>query len=176
MYASDQAHSSIPKAALLAVNVATNTPAFAAGLRPGDLIMELDHRPVRHLREFHRAVGAAKPGSGLLLSVWRDGQAREWTVPAGRETFRRSGTFAVGLPGFVEGWQLWPAGEQPGLSLLVAGARWSCPDRVELGSAAETYARKAEPSHEARNQRWRFWLVVFNAEKAEQILRQEKAP
>src|SRR5580692_8598655 len=63
-----------PKAAILVAALGTNTPARAAGLRAGDLILALDHQPVGQLSDFRRKIDASEPGTLLPVTAFRDGQ------------------------------------------------------------------------------------------------------
>jgi len=165
-----------PKAALLAVGVATNSPAYAAGLREGDLILALDHQAIKSRRDLYRTVGACKPGSAIPVSAWRDGQSLEWSVPIGREKYRPGGTVAVGLPCFAEGWQFWPGCEEPGFSLLVVGGRWGRSDRTELGSPENAYSRRCDPHWEGNQETWSAWLAILRVAKWEHVIAQESVP
>ena len=49
--------------------VRPDSPADAAGLRPNDLIVAIQHRSVRNVAEFRQALQAADPSRGLLLLV-----------------------------------------------------------------------------------------------------------
>ena len=162
-----------PKAGLLVVAVSTNTPVYAAGLREGDVILELDHQPIKRMRDFRREIDADKPGSSVAMSAWRDGQKLECNVPVGRETFRHSGVFMVGFPPFMEPFQFWPTRDNPGFSLSATGWNFSN-KRVELSSAAETYYRKCDPKREGYDESWSFWLAMMKLTKGENILSQEK--
>jgi membrane-associated protease RseP (regulator of RpoE activity) len=162
-----------PKAGLLVVAVSTNTPLYTAGLREGDVILELDHQPISGMRDFRRKVDAEKPGASMAMSAWRDGQKYECNVPVGRETFRYSGIFMIGFPPFMEPFQFWPTHDNPGFSLSATG--WNFSDkRVELGSVSETYFRKCDPKREGYDENWSFWLAMMKLTKGENILSQEK--
>ncbi len=58
-------------------------PAAQAGLRPRDVILEVDGRPVSTPRELQRLIATARVGTALRLGVWRDGHAEEVTVRIG---------------------------------------------------------------------------------------------
>jgi len=47
--------------------------AYAAGVRSGDVILEVNRRPVESLNAYQRVVGAANPGDLVLLRVQRRG-------------------------------------------------------------------------------------------------------
>lgn len=51
--------------------VQPGSPADEAGLRRGDIILEIDRKPVHDLQEYRKAVGEAKRGRGILFLVRR---------------------------------------------------------------------------------------------------------
>ncbi len=55
-------------------------PAALAGLRPGDVIVEVDGQPVATYEEFVVAIRTFLPGDEVTLSVRRDGDTRDFTV------------------------------------------------------------------------------------------------
>lgn len=163
-----------PKKAVLTLALGTNTPAYVAGLREGDLILELDHKPINHLRDFYRKIDASKPGVLVPVSVYHDGQTLDYNVTMGRETFsRKLVSFSVEFPFIVHGWQFWPTPDFPGLSLVVVGYRFFPTRRAELGSTENSYARKRDPNDHPYDQERRYWLGIFAVESGRNILSQE---
>lgn len=63
----------------LVVHVYEDTPARAAGLQPGDLILEFDGREVIRFSDLAPMVGATRPGTEVDLLVLRNGE--EITLP-----------------------------------------------------------------------------------------------
>ncbi|WP_447980556.1 DegQ family serine endoprotease [Candidatus Nitrospira bockiana] len=53
------------------VEVQPDTPADRAGLRPGDIIREIDRKPVRTVQDFERLVSQLNPKSRVLLLITR---------------------------------------------------------------------------------------------------------
>src|SRR5437773_613240 len=51
------------KAGIFVSEVYSNTPLAAAGLRAGDLILEVDGQPIEKLNAFHKLIDGCKPGS-----------------------------------------------------------------------------------------------------------------
>jgi serine protease Do len=55
--------------------------AARAGVRPGDVITEVNREPVKSARDFTRILGQMRRGANLLLLVRRDGNSRFVVVP-----------------------------------------------------------------------------------------------
>jgi serine protease Do len=58
---------------LVAVDVEGNSPASEAGIRPGDLIVEIDQVPVRDLDRFNKIISGYRDGDTVLFLVKRRG-------------------------------------------------------------------------------------------------------
>ena len=56
------------------VAVTPDSPADGAGLQPGDVIVQVNHRPVRSVAEYEQAVKSAGDTKQLLLLVTHQGQ------------------------------------------------------------------------------------------------------
>ncbi|HIC86011.1 MAG TPA: PDZ domain-containing protein, partial [Desulfobacterales bacterium] len=61
------------EAALVVVSVEKGSPAEEAGLRPGDLILEVDQQTVKDLDTFNRLISKYKRGDVILFLVKRQG-------------------------------------------------------------------------------------------------------
>ena len=59
------------------------SPAAAAGLRRGDVILTVNGRPITGSSELRYRIGLLRLGSPLELTVLRDGQTRTVTAAAG---------------------------------------------------------------------------------------------
>src|SRR5437899_2272883 len=59
------------------------SPAAAAGLRPGDVVVEFEGAAIHNWRDLLAAVGQRQPGQNVHLVVLRDGQRVEVTVALG---------------------------------------------------------------------------------------------
>ena len=71
-----------------------NTPAAAAGLRAGDVVLRLEDVELRDEHHLINLISALPPGQRVRLTVWRDRRAEALTVAigeyaAGRPSFRR---------------------------------------------------------------------------------------
>ena len=71
-----------PDGALVS-SVAPNSAAAAAGVKPGDVITEIDGQPVVRSGELSSLVGMAAPGAKVKLKVWRDRSTRELEAKLG---------------------------------------------------------------------------------------------
>ncbi len=68
------------KHGLVVKSVQDGSPADQAGIRPGDVISEVNRQAVKSAEDLRRAVEQQKAGTSLLLLVNRDGSARYVTV------------------------------------------------------------------------------------------------
>ncbi len=56
-------------------DIAQGSPAADAGLQPGDVIREVDRKPVKNVRDYNRALAKAAKDKPLLLLVEHQGQS-----------------------------------------------------------------------------------------------------
>lgn len=68
-----------PKGAIVE-EVVSNSPADKAGIRPWDVIMEVDGRQVENAQDLRNKIGSYKPGTEVRLTVIRKGQRKIVTV------------------------------------------------------------------------------------------------
>ncbi|HEX7186311.1 MAG TPA: Do family serine endopeptidase [Thermoanaerobaculia bacterium] len=64
-------------------SVDADTPAGKAGIRHGDVILQVDDIPVKNTRDLINYVSAKGPSSTVQLKVWRDGKTFEREVRLG---------------------------------------------------------------------------------------------
>ena len=74
-----------PRGALVA-RVEDNSPASAAGLKTGDVILAVNGQPIESSTELPERIAALQPGTQAELRVWRDRQARDIKVRVGALT------------------------------------------------------------------------------------------
>ncbi|MDO8437525.1 MAG: DegQ family serine endoprotease [Nitrosomonadaceae bacterium] len=84
-----------PGGALVAA-VQKDGPAEKAGIEARDVILKFDGKTITTSSDLPRIVGATKPGSKVLVQVWRNGSIREITVtvdeiPADEKAASRGG-------------------------------------------------------------------------------------
>ncbi len=76
-------------AGVAVASVERGGPAMTAGLRPGDVVLEVDGKRVETAQELIRAVTAATPGSSVRLLFERSGERTELPVVVGRRPSER---------------------------------------------------------------------------------------
>jgi len=57
-----------------------DSPAAAAGLKPGDVITHVNGAPIERAGDLSSQIGMDTPGSRVTLKVWRDRSTRELEV------------------------------------------------------------------------------------------------
>jgi len=63
--------------------VEPKSPADKAGIKPGDIILEVDGRAVENSIDLPRIIGESRPGTAVNLKVWRQGETRELRASLG---------------------------------------------------------------------------------------------
>ncbi len=64
----------------LVSGVGAGTPAEKAGIEAGDIITKFDGKPIEKSSDLPRLVGATKPGTKSLVTVFRKGGSKEFSV------------------------------------------------------------------------------------------------
>jgi len=75
-----QAYGLRARSGVVVTEVAPGSAGAAAGMVEGDLILEVDRRPIASVEEFKRAVAALKPGQSVPVQRERAGSGREYIV------------------------------------------------------------------------------------------------
>ena len=70
------------KGALVAM-VQPDSPALAAGIKSGDVIVSVDGKAVDSIKELTRTISSMKPGTSVKLGFWRDGKDMTVTAKVG---------------------------------------------------------------------------------------------
>ncbi len=150
---------STQKAAVQITSMATNAPAQAAGLRTGDFVLEVNHRPMTSLQAFRRTIDRSEPGTMVAIKAYRDGQFTNCQVAVGREKYKNGGYFSIAVPTVVHYWDLWP---NPGFSLVCVGYEPNPGVRHDLGK-----------NHEVYDENWSAYLVFMEVSTGKRVLAQE---
>lgn len=73
-----------------------DSPAATAGIRPGDVILEVDNIPIRNENQFINLVAGCQPGKSVILVVWRErkrlaitSRIGDWQQFESRQSLRR---------------------------------------------------------------------------------------
>jgi S1-C subfamily serine protease len=61
-------------------DVEPNSPAYVAGLAPGDVILEVNRQQVTNVSQITRELQNVAPGQPVFLLIWRDGTTTFVTV------------------------------------------------------------------------------------------------
>ena len=76
-----QKHGAIPVFGALVGSVKPGSPGERAGLRQGDVITEVDLRPIRNVDDLEQALAGVSPGNRVAIAVSRpEGELRTETV------------------------------------------------------------------------------------------------
>jgi S1-C subfamily serine protease len=75
---------------VLVMRVRPNTPAAQAGVRRGDLILQVDSTPVATAEQLQRQVENSQVGQTLTLSILRGGQSQQIRVQTGNMQAKES--------------------------------------------------------------------------------------
>ncbi len=67
----------------LVANVEADSPAAKAGLKPGDVVLAVNGRPLESVKALARAVADTRPGTTLTLQVSREQKTRDLQVVIG---------------------------------------------------------------------------------------------
>ena len=74
-----------PRGALVA-NIEKGSAAETAGIKPGDVILSFNGKPVNQSSDLPFQVASLTPGTNAKLGVWREGKLRELDVKLGEMT------------------------------------------------------------------------------------------
>jgi len=72
----------VKEGGVLVSSVEPGSPAFRQGLRPGDVILEVDRQPVKSRQDLLAALQASRPEADLLLLVQRGKSSRFIVIPS----------------------------------------------------------------------------------------------
>lgn len=87
-----------PMGAMIA-GVEPGSPAARGGLRAGDVVTEIDGRPIRAPRDLAGTIGDSKPGASLAVTVQRDGKPALHRIALGEAPDRKAGAQGAPQPG-----------------------------------------------------------------------------
>lgn len=67
----------------LIASVTPTGPAEIAGIKPGDIVLKFNDKPIREMRELPRQVAEADIDSEAVIEFWRDGQMKKAKIKIG---------------------------------------------------------------------------------------------
>jgi serine protease Do len=78
---------------VLVGDVSPDTPASRAGLKKGDVILQLNGQPVSDRYQLSLHISQIAPGTQVALKIWRDGKTQDVSLTLGelRETAEKTG-------------------------------------------------------------------------------------
>ncbi len=126
-----------PGQGAVVTRVQADSPADAAGLKPGDVIVEVNGKPVRNDSDLHNAEGILPIGSSIELKLQREG--KPLTVSARLVAEQLASAVGDKLDPRLEGLELVEAGER----LRREGLHGANVSRVAPGSRAAASGLKA---------------------------------
>jgi hypothetical protein len=166
--------------AILITEAPEKSPVARGGLRAGDLILELNGKPMLSLKEFRKTVDAGSSGTLLRFSIYRDDKIIEETVTSGSEKYREEHMFVIGI-GLGTTIKIDPIPD-PDFSLVALGYRHK-EDRLNLTDSKVIYQRtfsassmnstNAMANGYRSSEGWNSWLGIFSLGEHKMILSQE---
>lgn len=72
-----------PENGMFIDGVVANSPARSAGIQPGDVLVQLNGRPLRSIEQMQNYMRTTKPGQTTSLRIWRDGRTFDLRVTLG---------------------------------------------------------------------------------------------
>jgi serine protease Do len=73
------------KGGVLVADVMKDSPAEAAGMKAGDIVIEFEGTPIKEVTELQKRVAAIPPGRPIAVTVLRDRKPTKLTVKAGEQ-------------------------------------------------------------------------------------------
>jgi serine protease Do len=121
---------------VLVADVVKDGPAEAAGMKPGDIIVELSGGPIKEVTELQKRVAAIPPGRAAALTVLRDLKPTKLTVKIGEQPGEETAV-AAGPKGAALGVTVEPLTEEAAETYGLRGRSGVLVTDVVAGSAAE---------------------------------------
>lgn len=166
------------KNAVLVSRIYKNTPIEASGIKEGDLILEIDNRPVKNIKTLRKITDNIDPGAEIIFTVYRKGEILKYPVIIGEETYQELKTLSLGF-GFGTDLDLIP---NPDFNIFALISFKKNNNRLELNSPEFEYLKSIDDSsreefsrnEEASYEGWNVWLIFFGFGRKKTILTQEK--
>lgn len=165
------------KSAVLVSKIYKNTPIATSGIKEGDLILEINDKPIINIKTLRKIIDDINPGAEVMFTVYRKGEILKYPVIIGEETYQKWHTLRLGF-GFGSEFDFIP---NPNFNIFSIFSYKKNNNRLELNSpefeyfkginnsSKEEFAKKEEASYEG----WNMWLVFFGFGGKKIILTQE---
>jgi serine protease DegS len=75
----------LARGGVVVANLYVNSPAYAAGMRQGDIVLQIDGKPVRNAQDTLVQIAAKKPGSKLRVQLLRGHATQDMTLQVGEK-------------------------------------------------------------------------------------------
>jgi serine protease Do len=124
------------KSGVLVADVLKDSPAEAAGMKAGDIIVELGGAPIREATDLQKRVAAIVPGRAAALTVLRDRKPTKLTVKIGEQPGEET-VLAAGPKGEGLGLTVEALSEEMARTYGLRGRSGVVVTEVKPGSAAE---------------------------------------
>jgi serine protease Do len=123
----------------LVASVKQGDPADEAGIKPGDVILEVDGQPIESARDLTRIIGRMAPDTKVQILLWREGEKREVSLKLGRrdKQLARQEEKGPSEGAGVQGMRLRPVTQEEAQALGMRSARGLVVTGVEQGSSAQ---------------------------------------
>lgn len=160
--------------AVLVTDVFDSTPAQAAGLQGGDIILEAGGKQVESASQLHALVDAAPPGSRLGLVVHRAGEILELEVVVGKENLNAWSTIWLGFTPWLS-CDLFP---NPDFDVFGLVGFQSEDRRVELHAPRQKALRSLKSNEDedgtsVKTDGWQVRLVLLGFGRKREVFSQE---
>lgn len=165
------------KKAVLVSRIYKNTPIASSGIKEGDLILEINNKPIRNIKILRKITDDITPGAEIMFKVYRKGEIINYPVIIGKETYQKWKTLSLGF-GFGSELDLIP---NPDFNIFSIISYKNNNNRLELNSPEFEYLESInisskeqfERNQEASYEGWNMWLVFFGFGGKKTILEQE---
>ncbi len=124
------------KSGVLVADVLKDGPAEAAGMKAGDIIVELGGAPIKEVTDLQKRVAAIAPGRAAALTVLRDRKPTKLTVKIGEQPGEET-VLAAGPKGEGLGLTVEALSEEMARTYGLRGRSGVVVTEVKPGSAAE---------------------------------------
>jgi hypothetical protein len=152
------------------------TPAASAGLKPGDLVLELGENRLRDTKDFYSITEKMKPGEKTIAKVWRGGVVENIAMVSGQEIYEQWHAVRFGVFASAK-FDLWPDDSfaaPPLVQYEIAGEHLELrsPEALLTKLAAESRSKKQEGL--TSKEGWSCWLGLLGFSAHKTILAQEQ--